>query len=92
MGLISRLLFGTDIDWSSNSSNKDNKKEEEKKRLKNLGLDDEEIRLVMEDGWDETSFEEDQDMEVEDDDYYGEDDFFNSNDEDDDEDEDDEWV
>lgn len=93
MGIISRLLFGVDIDWSTDSSNEaEKKKQEEKNRLKNLGLDEEEIRLVMEEDWDETSFEEESD-EIEDDDYYNEDDFYNDNYEsDDEEDEDDEWV
>ena len=79
MGFLSEF-FGA----SKNSNN------EEDKRLKNLGLDDEESRLVREEEWDETSFEEDPDMDVEDDDYYGEDDFINSDD--DEEDDDDEWV
>ena len=77
MGLLD-YLFGTS-----------DTKDKETERLKNLGLDKEEIRLVKEEEWDETSFEDDPDMDVEDDDYYGEDDFINS---DDDEDEDDEWV
>ena len=90
MGIISRLLFGVDIDWSTDSSNEEKKKkQEEKNRLKNLGLDDEEARLVMEDEVDETSFEEESDGEYQDDDYYNEDDFYNDNDEEDD---DDEWV
>ena len=40
--------------------------------LENLGLDEEEIRLVKEEGWSPYDFEDDDD-EVEDDDYYGED-------------------
>ena len=87
MGLLSELLFGKSV-----SDEKKKKTEAEKKRLKNLGLDDEEIRLVIEDEVDETSFEEENENGYEEDDYYGEDDFFNSNDEDDEEDEDDEWV
>ena len=67
-------------------TSKDDKSEKEVKRLKNLGLSDEEARLVREEGWDETSFEDDPDMEVEDDDYYGEDDFIDS------EEDEDEWV
>ena len=43
---------------------------EEYKRLKNLGLNDDEINLVVKEGWDETSFVDDEDEEVEDDDYY----------------------
>ena len=39
-------------------------------RLKNLGLNDDEINLVVKEGWDETSFVDDEDEEVEDDDYY----------------------
>lgn len=56
--------------------------------LKNLGLDREEIRLVQEEGWDPSDFNDDEDEEHEDDDYYGED----YDDQDDDEDDDDEWV
>ena len=67
-------------------TSKNDKSEKEVKRLKNLGLSDEEARLVREEGWDETSFEDDPDMEVEDDDYYGEDDFIDS------EEDEDEWV
>lgn len=67
-------------------TSKNDKAEKEVKRLKNLGLSDEEARLVREEGWDETSFEDDPDMEVEDDDYYGEDDFIDS------EEDEDEWV
>lgn len=43
---------------------------EEYDRLKNLGLNDDEINLVVKEGWDETSFVDDEDEEVEDDDYY----------------------
>ena len=43
---------------------------EEYKRLKNLGLDDNEINLVVKEGWDETSFIDDEEEESEDDDYY----------------------
>jgi hypothetical protein len=67
-------------------TSKNDKEEKEIKRLKNLGLSDEEARLVREEGWDETSFEDDPDMEVEDDDYYGEDDFIDP------EEDEDEWV
>ena len=39
-------------------------------RLKNLGLNDEEINLVIKEGWDENSFIDDEDEDMEDDDYY----------------------
>ena len=89
MGWLTDLFIGSSV--SKDDMNRQ-KQETEKNRLKNLGLDDEEIRLVMEEEVDETSFEEESDDE-EDDDYYNEDDFYNDNDEsDDEEDEDDEWV
>jgi len=88
MGLLNYLLFGKSDIESENNNN-----EQEIKRLKNLGLDDEEIRLVQEEICDETSFEEESDGNYEDDDYYSEDDFYEDNDKsDDEEDEDDEWV
>ncbi len=89
MGWLTDLFIGSSV--SKGEMNRQ-KQENKKNRLKNLGLDDEEIRLVMEEEVDETSFEEEFDDE-EDDDYYNEDDFYNDNDEsDDEEDEDDEWV
>ena len=39
-------------------------------RLKNLGLNEEEINLVIKEGWDENSFIDDEDEDMEDDDYY----------------------
>ncbi len=51
----------------------DTDEEKRVKELKNLGLDDEEIRLVIEEGYDPCDFEDDIDGEREDDDYYGED-------------------
>ena len=47
--------------------------EKEVKRLRNLGLDDNEIKLVIEEGYDPSDFEDDPDGEKDDDDYYGED-------------------
>ena len=67
MGLFSDLFTAKSV------SEDELERQAEKARLKNLGLDDEESRLVMEEEWDETSFEDDEDMEPEDDDYYGED-------------------
>ena len=90
MGWLTDLFIGSSV--SKDEMNRQ-KQEAEKNRLKNLGLDDEEIRLVMEEEVDETSFEEESDDEYQDDDYYNEDDFYNDNDEsDNEEDEDDEWV
>lgn len=48
-------------------------RDEYKDKLRNQGLDDEEIRLVMDEGYDPSNFEEDFDGTYEDDDYYNED-------------------
>ena len=39
-------------------------------RLQNLGLNEDEINLVIKEGWDENSFIDDEDEDMEDDDYY----------------------
>ncbi len=75
MGLLSKLLFGDGVELSVTPVEDNEEKKKEQQRLKNLGLSKEEIDLVTNEGWDETSFEEyDDDDEYEDDDYYGEDD------------------
>lgn len=68
-------LFKNDddvINYLVTSSEFDNKKDEVD-RLKNLGLTDEEIRLVIEEGYAPEDFEDDEGEEKDDDDYYGED-------------------
>lgn len=52
-------------------------KSEEIRRLKNQGLDDDEIREVLNGNQSEYDFIDDPDEVYEDDDYYGEDDFVN---------------
>jgi hypothetical protein len=57
-----------------NDDDDDNDEEEyTTEELENLGLDEEEIILVKEEGWSPYDFEDDEDEDVEDDDYYGED-------------------
>ena len=80
MGLFDFLVASGELD-----NNKKNTSDYTKDELKNLGLDDEEIRLVQEEGWDPYDFNDDENEEHEDDDYYGED--YDDQDE-----EDDEWV
>ena len=70
MGLFDDLFVAKSV---SEDEYNDQDREAEEIRLRNLGLTDEEIRLVIEEGWDETSFEDDEDADKEDDDYYGED-------------------
>ena len=68
-------LFKNDddvINYLVTSSEFDDKKDEVD-RLKNLGLTDEEIRLVIEEGYAPEDFEDDEGEEKDDDDYYGED-------------------
>ena len=63
------------IDYMIVNGDFDDEEEAEKeiKRLKNLGLDDNEIKLVIEEGYDPADFEDDEDGDKDDDDYYGED-------------------
>ena len=68
-------LFKNDddvINYLVTSSEFDDKKDEVD-RLKNLGLTDEEIRLVIEEGYAPEDFEDDEGEEKDEDDYYGED-------------------
>ena len=71
---VVRSMFDSDdiIDYMIVNGDFDDKEEakEEIDRLKNLGLTNEEISLVVTEGWDETSFIDDEDEELEDDDYY----------------------
>ena len=54
--------------------NDDVEEDKEIKRLKNLGLDDNEIEEVLKGNQSEEDFIDDPDEDFEDDDYYGEDD------------------
>lgn len=61
------------LNQDDDDDNEDDDDEEETEKLRNLGLNDDEIKLVKNEGYEPTDFEDDDDEEYEDDDYYGED-------------------
>ena len=63
-----------DEDLKKYVANQSDDEDEEVERLKNLGLEDNEIKEVLKGNNSEYDFNDDEDEEFEDDDYYGEDD------------------